>query len=222
MNRCPRPSPPRTRCSPTSTRGVRLRRARLGLIAPLVLLLSGCSDFVILHPTPVVNAPIQSLPPIGFNHRYGNNPVTAADGFNLEHALFSQLVFWEVGVRTDPQSAGFVDRTNPGAVAAARAHVTAIEVALATERLATIHGMLASPTDAGQEQYCIGVINFFRALGYSGLTKATVLVFFTEQDEHAMLSWTPAAGYSYRVFDNNLRGNPFRPGPTATPLPSPA
>ena len=201
---------------------MRLRRARLLLIAPLALVLSGCSDFVILHPTPVSNAPIQSLPPIGFNHRYGNSPVAAADGFGLEHALFSQLVFWEVGVRTDPQSAGFVDRTNPGAVAAARAQVTAIEVALATEKLTTIHGMLAYATDAGQEQYCIGVINFFRALGYVGLTKATVLVFFTEQDEHAMLSWTPAGGYSYRVFDNNLKGNAFRPGPTATPLPSPA
>lgn len=186
-----------------------------------MLLLSGCGDFVILHPTAVPDVPIQSLPPIGFNHRYGNSPVTAADGFDFEHTLFSQGVFWEVGVHTDPQRAGYVDRTNPHAVAAARAQVTILVVALASERLNTIHGLLAYPTNSGQEQYCIAVIDHFRAHGYSGLTKASVLVFFTEQDEHAMLSWTSTGGYSYKVFDNNLQGNAFRPGPSTTPLPLP-
>lgn len=166
-------------------------------------------------------APAQTLPPIGFNHRYGNSPVTAADGFDLERALFAQQVFWEVGVRGDPQLAGFVDRSDPHAVAAARAKTTALAISLATERLHTIQGMLAFSSDAQQQQYCVAVLDHFRSIGYTGLTKATILVFFTEQDEHAVLDWTAARGYTYTVNDNDLRGNAIRPGPTVTPLPAP-
>lgn len=183
--------------------------------------LSSCSDFVILHPTATPNVPVQSLPPIGFNHRYGNNPLAAADGFDFERSLFSAKEFWEVGLRTDPQLAGFVDRADPRAVAAARAKVTTLTIALATERLNTIQGMLAYPQDSGQEQYCIDIVNHFRALGYSGLTKVTMFVFFTEADQHASLNWTSAAGYTFKVYDNDLQGNAFRPGPSATPLPTP-
>lgn len=186
-----------------------------------MLALSGCSDFVVLHPVATTTQPVQSLPPIGFNHRYGNTPLAAADGFALERSLFSAQEFWEVGVNTQPQAAGFIDRSDPRAVAAARAKVTVLLVALATERLNTIHGMLAYPQDSGQEQYCIDILQHFRALGYSSVTKATVLVFFTEQDEHASLTWTSAAGYHFAVYDHDLAGNQFRPGPTATPLPAP-
>ncbi len=164
---------------------------------------------------------MQSLPPIGFNHRYGNSPLAAADGFQVERSLFSIKEFWEVGVRTEPQLAGFVDRSSPTAVAAARAKVTALTVALATERLNTIQGMLAYAKDADQEQYCIAVVNRFRALGYTKLTKVLMFVYFTETDEHASLDWTPAGGYTFKVYDNNLVGNAFRPGPTSTPLPAP-
>jgi len=191
------------------------------LLAPITLLVSGCSDFVIVHPTPVPQVAVQSLPPIGFNHRYGNSPLAAADGFQIERSLFSIKEFWEVGVRTDPQLAGFVDRSSPTAVAAARAKVTDLTVALATERLNTIQGVLAYATDAGQEQYCIAVVNRFRALGYRNLTKVSMYVYFTEADEHASLGWTPVGGYVFKVYDNNLLGNAFRPGPTSTPLPHP-
>ena len=191
------------------------------MAVPMMLLLSACSDFVILHPTATPNVAVQSLPPIGFNHRYGNGPLAAADGFDLERSLFSAGEFWEVGLRTDPQLAGFVDRSDAHAVASARARVTTLTIALATERLNTIQGMLAFPKDSDQEQYCIGVVKHFRMLGYTGLTKVTMFVFFTEADQHASLNWTSAAGYTFRVYDNDLLGNAFRPGPTSTPLPAP-
>jgi hypothetical protein len=188
-----------------------------------LLSLGGCSDFVVLHPTPTVNVPIQSLPPIGFNHRYGNNPIAAADGFDFERSLFSQQVFWEVGVRTDPEIAGFVDRSDPRAVAAARAKITSLIVALATERIHTILGMLAFPQDSAQEQYCIAVLQHFRVVGYTNLTKASVIIFFTEQDDHADLNWSATGGYTFKVNDNDLHGNRIRSAaPPQTPLPAPS
>jgi hypothetical protein len=190
------------------------------LVLPLCL--SACNDFVIAQTTATPNAPAQTLPPIGFNHRYGNDPISAADGFDYERSLFSTNVFWEVGLRTEPQLAGFVNRADPKAVAAARAKVTLMVIALASERLNTIQGMLAYPKDSDQEQYCIAVVNHFRALGYTGLTKVTLYVFFTEADEHASLTWTPAAGYTFKVLDNDLAGNALRPGPSSTPLPAPS
>ncbi len=127
-----------------------------------------------------------------------------------------------MAVGTDPQLAGFVDRSNPAAVAAARARVTTMRISLATERLNTIQGMLAYPQDSGQEQYCIAVLDHFRAPRLHRPDQGhACYVFFTEADLHATLSWTRAGGYSFKVFDNDLRGNSFRPGPTSTPLPSP-
>jgi hypothetical protein len=61
---------------------------------------------VIVESTPVPSAATLALPPIGYNHRYGNNPVSAKDGFALERALFASRIFWEVAVKADPDSAG--------------------------------------------------------------------------------------------------------------------
>lgn len=208
--------------------GWRRRRRRRGSAAAaaasvtlVALLLSGCADYVLVHPTPTPDIPVQSLPPIGYNHRYGNNPVAAADGFATERALFAQGVFWEVGVRADPQIAGFVDRSDPAAVARARAQTTSLLVSIATERLFTIVGMLALGDDAKQEAYCEALLQHFRDLGYTHLAKASVLVFFTEQDEHAILTWTPAGGYQYTVNDGDLKGNSIANTASATPLPAP-
>jgi hypothetical protein len=188
---------------------------------PMVLLLAGCSDYIILQPT-ATPAPVQSLPPIGFNHRYGNDPLSAADGFTVERTLFSKSEFWEVGVAIQPDLVGYVDRTNPAAVARARAKITQINLAIATERINTIKGMIAFPDHSGQEQYCIEVVDLFRALGYTALTKVTMIVFFTESDQHAQLTWSPKAGYTFRVFDNDLRGTSINAGSAAlTPLPAP-
>jgi hypothetical protein len=193
----------------------------MALLALPALTLTACTDFVIVAPTATPNAAAATLPPIGFNHRYGNDPISAADAFALERSLFSINEFWEVAVRSDPQMAGFVDRSDAKAVASARAKVTKLTVAVATERLNTIQGLLAYPQDSGQEQYCISIVDHFRVLGYTGLTTVIMFVYITEADRHATLSWTKAGGYTFQVFDNDLLGNAFRPGPTATPLPAP-
>ena len=95
-------------------------------------------------------------------------------------------------------------------MAAARAKATTLTVALATERIKTIQGLIQ--LNSGQEQYCIDIVAVFRALGYTGLTKVTMLVFFTEA-KHASLNWTSAAGYTFKVYDSDLIGNPFQAGP---------
>jgi hypothetical protein len=201
---------------------VRVRRQgiRAAAVALAATLLTGCSEFVIVVPTPTPE-PLPSLPPIGFNHRYGNNPVASADGLAYERMLYASQVFWEVGLRTDPQLAGFVDRSDPNAVTTARSNARTLLVSLATERLATIRGMLALPSDEAQKTYCVSVVDHLRGLGYTNLTKVTVLMFFTEQDEHAQLTWTPQAGYVFRIFDNNLKGNAIGTAPGVTPLPAP-
>src|ERR1035437_4730031 len=202
MSSSPRRFRPRIRSSPISIRRFRLRRSPLLPLALVLmaLVLSGCSDFVVVHPTPTPE-PVPSLPPIGFNHRYGNNPVAAADGLAFERSLYSSFVFWEVGLRADPQLAGFVDRTDHNAVVQARAKTTTILVSIATERLITIQGMLALPGDDAQKQYCIGIIDHFRSVGYTNITKASVLVFFTEQDEHAGLGDVGVADRTEMVDD---------------------
>jgi hypothetical protein len=178
------------------------------------------------HPTPTpppTTSAVPTLPPIGFNHRYGTNPVAAADAFRLERDLFSRKQYWEVAVRTLPDAAGFVDPTDVGAVAHARTLSTGLTLVIATEALATIKGLLANG-DAGQQTYCQQLVDALRADGYTSLTSVTVLVYFTEQDRHAQLTWTPAAGYHYTVFDNDLRGTTLNPSPSSTPfggVPSP-
>ncbi len=102
-------------------------------------------------------------------------------------------------------------------MAAARAKVTTLRISLATERLNTIQGLLAYPQDAGQEQYCIDVVDHFRALGYTGLTKATVLVFFTEADRHAALGWTQPGGYTYKVLRQRPARQRVQAGPDVDP-----
>ncbi len=175
----------------------------------------------IVTTTPIPSAATLALPPLGFNHRYGNNPLAAKDGFTLERALFAQQVYWEVALRTDPMQAGFVDLADRKAVAAARRAVTSLTVVIATEARFTIRGLLAYGGDQGQEMYCEQLLRRLRATGYDGITSARVLVFFTEADEHAQLSWSLSAGYSFAVYDGDLSATGFTPAPGETPLPAP-
>jgi len=168
-------------------------------------------------PTPFL---LGSLPPIGFNHRFGNNPVAAADGFALERALFAKKEYWEVGLRATPVTAGYVDETDPVATKAARGRFTSMVMIIASESLPTLRALVAGG-DAGQQAYCVGLVDQLRGEGYTGLTDASVIVFFGESDRHALLSWTPIAGYKYQIFDNNLNGTLTKPIPTSTPFASP-
>ncbi|HEY2702872.1 MAG TPA: hypothetical protein VGL20_04205 [Candidatus Dormibacteraeota bacterium] len=161
-----------------------------------------------------------TLPPFGYNHRYGNNPVAAADGFRLERQLIARGEYWEVAVSTEPAAAGLVDHPGPAAVAAARAEARQATMVIATEIPSAIRALLAGG-HAGQQAYCAGLLDQLRGLGYSGLESARIEVYFTERDHHAELTWTPAAT-TYTVLDNDLGGDlSGLPGGT-TPFPGPA
>lgn len=199
-------------------RAPRCRAVALGAVVALALVLSGCDEASVQHPsaTPTPSA-VATLPPIGFNHRFGTNPVAAADAFTLERTLFAQRSFWEVAMSTSPQQAGYVTMSDLSAVGTARSKATSLVFTIATEYSGLIHDFIANGDDY-QRQYCIGLLDKVRALGYGSLEKVTMYIFFTEQDEHAMLSWTPADGYSFKVLDNDLRGTRINPSPSSTPF----
>lgn len=186
---------------------------------PLVaLLLAGCQQATVVTPTPEPSA--SASPSAGYSSRYGNSPVAAADGLRLERQLRSRGEYWEVSVSTEPVSAGQVEHPDAAALAAARAAATSARVVIATETAPTIKAMLAGGR-AGQQAYCVGLIDQLRALGYTGLRTATVDVYFSEQDRHAELSWSASGAPTYTVFDNDLQGAPsLEPGAT-TPFPAP-
>ena len=205
-------------------RSFRCRRGaapRFAAVLVAALSLVGCADFTIMAAPPPPTAPPIALPPIGFNHRYGNNPLAAKDGFAMERANFAERVFWEVAIHTDPVQAGYVDLGKAAAVAKARRSVTNILLVIATEDRRTIVGLLAFGSNQGQQMYATTFLDELRALGYTSFTKAQVLIFFTESDEHAQLTWTVKAGYSFKVLDNNLAGTLISPSPGQTPLPPP-
>lgn len=170
-------------------------------------------------PPPSASA-VTTLPPFGYNHRYGNNPVAAADAFRLERQLIARGEYWEVAISTDPAAAGFVDRPDAAAMGAARAGARRLSMIIATEIAPTIRALLAGG-NAGQQAYCTGLFDQVRALGYGGLESATVEVYFTERDHHSRLSWSAAGGSTYSVLDGDLGGDLSRlPGGT-TPFPVP-
>ena len=205
------------RFSPTSTRSVRLVLA--ALLASV--LLAGCADFTIVDVTPEPSSSSLALPPIGYNHRYGNNPVAARDGYDLERKLFTVKVYWEVAIHTDPVQSGYVQLNDAANISRARHAATGLILVIATEDRRTIVGLLASGSDAKQEAYAQAMLDRVRAYGYDSIKKAQVLVFFTESDEHAQLTWSPSAGYAYTVNDNDLRATSITPSPSQTPLPPP-
>ena len=185
------------------------------------VVLAGCNDFSLVAVTSTPNlAALPSLPPIGFNHRYGNSPVASADGFQLERLLFSHRAFWEVAIRADPVEAGYVELADTDKVTQARHKIKTLYMVIATEDRNTIEGLLAYPDHAGQQAYVNALLDYIIADGYDSITEATVLVFFTESDQHAKLHWTKKSGsYTFEVFDNDLKGTVLVPGPTVTPLP---
>ena len=223
MSRCQRPFRPRIRFSPTSTD--RLATTRVGAALAACLLLSACADFTIVVTTPTPTPNTITLPPIGFNHRYGNSPVAAADGFALERRLFATHAFWEVAIQADPREVGYIEHINEKTAKAARHKVHHIILVLATELRDTMEGVLAFPSDAAQQSYSVRMLDLARGFGYDALSSAEVLVFFTESDLHSKLSWTARGGYSFKINDNNLLGSGLNPPPkpySPLPLPTPS
>ena len=203
---------------------MRLRALACTVLSLCAVALTGCSEGSVTHrPDATATAtPFQlaTLPPIGYNHRYGNNPVAAADAFQFERRLYARHEFWEVGLRTDPAQAGFIDATDPAAVTAARPKFTTLFAVIASESITTLRALVARGDD-GQKTYCVGLVDQLRGLGYSNLSNLTVMVFFGENDHHATLTWTPKAGYDYKILDNNLGGALLTPPPSGTPFSTP-
>lgn len=199
-------------------------------------LLASCSEVTVTTPSPSPSA-APTLPPIGFNHRYGNTPVAATDARDLERALFAKKEYWEVALAGDPVASGFVDQADLAKVTASRAGTTGLTMVIASESLPTLRSFVANGRPA-QQQYCQTLIDGLRAQGYTGLASVTMFVYFGENDRHAQLTWTPSGGYTYSVLDGDLdtrlasppaSGTPFpavtaaaSPAPTATPSPTPA
>jgi hypothetical protein len=204
--------------SATSTKRAAVAVALLCVSA----VLASCADVLIVETTPTPTPdPSLSLPPIGFNHRYGSSPLAAKDGLAMERQLFSQQIYWEVAIRTDPVKAGFIKVGDRAVEQAARHAVTNIILVVATELRTVIEGMLAFRTHADQQAYCAALLDHLRKVGYDAFTTATVLVFFTESDQHAKMTWSASSGYTFVVNDNDLAGTGLSPGPAQTPLASP-
>jgi len=201
-----------------STRNRRRAAAAL-VLAGVTGLMVACSEVAVVTPTPSPTA-APSLPPIGFNHRYGNNPVAAADGFELERTLFARKDYWETALATTPIEAGYVDRANPGAVTTARAAVTELTLVIASEALNTIRSFLANG-HPGQLSYCTALLDSLRTKGYTGLNKVTVYIYFGEQDRHAVITWKQGGSYDLQVLDNDLKGTSINPSPSSTPFAAP-
>jgi hypothetical protein len=206
------------RSSPTSTDPQRARRAlAVCLAAAACTLLGACSEVTVQTATPRPSA-VPTLPPIGFNHRYGNSPVVAADANDIERSLFASKEYWEFAIAGTPAEAGYVDRSQPQAVASARAGTTSMTIVIASEVLATLRAFVANG-HPGQQAYCVALLDQLRQKGYTGLTSITMYVYFGELDRHAQLTWTPSAGYSYSVLDGNLENTLATPPPGGTPFP---
>jgi hypothetical protein len=189
--------------------------------ATLLIALPGCAELTIVVTTPVPTPATLGLPPIGYNHRFGNSPVSAKDGFAMERSLFADRAYWEIAIQANPIKAGFVDLAKPATVAAARHAMTSLLLVMATEDRATISGLLAYRSHDAQAKYCEVLLDRLRAIGYDAFTSAQIYVFFTESDQHAKLTWSPKDGYKFVVFDNDLVHTGLNPGPSQTPLPVP-
>jgi hypothetical protein len=181
------------------------------------VVLAACSEVTVQTPTPTPSA-VPTLPPIGFNHRYGTNPVVAADANDIERALFARRQYWEFALAGAPVEVGYVDRSQAQAVASARAHTTGLTIVIASEVLATLQSFVANG-HPGQQAFCVGLVEQLRQMGYTGLTQVTMYVYFGELDRHAQLTWTPAGGYAYAVLDGNLENQLRTPPPGGTPFP---
>jgi hypothetical protein len=190
--------------------------------AMMLLTLSGCAELTIVVTTPIPTPATLGLPPIGYNHRFGNSPVAAKDGFAMERSLFADRAYWEIAIQANPIKAGFVDLSKPATVAAARHATTSLLLVMATEDRATISGLLAYRSHDAQAKYCEALLDRLRAVGYDAFTSAQVYVFFTESDQHAKLTWSPKDGYKFVVYDNDLVHSGLNPTPTQTPLPAPS
>ncbi|MHB8719095.1 MAG: hypothetical protein ACYDAC_09435 [Candidatus Dormibacteria bacterium] len=183
--------------------------------------LAGCAEVTVSSLTPPPAPSGVVLPPIGFSHRYGNTPVAARDGTQLERRLYSLREFWEVEILAEPVAVGYIDVGDAAAVVAARRATTSLTLVLASEERGTISGLLDTGSHAGQEAYVKAVLGLLQGLGYDHLRSATVDVYFSERDRHAQLT-VSGRSYAYTVYDDDRPPAAIHIVAGGTPLPLPA
>jgi len=181
-------------------------------------LLAACGEMSVIT-TYKSYSPAGGLPPIGFNHQFGLNPVTSRDAFELERWFFSKDVFWEVYFWTSPQKIGFVPLGDTSAVVATRHAVTSVDLTIASEDPHTLSGLLVYPGNPGPETYAEQLLQVIRALGYDKFSSARVHIYFSELYQYAILNWSRSAGYSFDVLlkESPVAGAAPLPKPTAPP-----
>ena len=194
-----------------------LRRARWlpAILLALSLTTAACSDYHIVTIPKSVTGSVQ-LPPIGFNHLYGENPIAARDGLTLERQFWAGNVYWEVFLYTQPIENGFVSLGNAAAVQAARHRITGLILTVATEDTTTINRFLAFPGLPGQKTYAEAMLHAVEGFGYDSVSTAQVRIYFGELNEYANLTWNQSTGYNYKVLLNG-----FGEVQGVTPLPTP-
>lgn len=195
------------------------RHFLLILVAACVLL-GGCGDFTITKTPSLGSNSLLRLPPIGFNHVYGPNPLASRDAMSLERELFAEGAFWEVYLGPEPVQSGFVKLSDQRAVQAARLGVSSLIVTVATENINTIDGLLAFPGDPGPAKYAEKLLQNVQAIGYGNISSAQVHIYFSERYEYANLTWNKSSGYSFAVlikWEAPPRGTAPLPSPTLRP-----
>ena len=169
---------------------------RLGLAALLLsgaTLLTGCEQVAIIR-----SAPVAALN-IGFEHKFGNNPLAAADAGSLQQALAIRGQVWGIKLDTKPEAAGAIQVSDPKAVRDGRARMTSLTMTLRADAQATIDGF-SSRGPQTEQLYIEALIRAIANAGYTHLTAIDVVVFF-HSTKHALLTWRPAGGFHYKVLD---------------------
>ena len=172
-----------------------LRRiTRAGLMALLLLpalALSGCSAVAVIKTA----APATS----GFDTRYGNNPMAAADAAALQSALAANGQLWSIRLDTQPAAAGNVKVTDQNVLIAARGKVSSFTVTLTATAQSTIDGV-SSRGAAGEQDYLQRLVQAIARAGYVKVTSVRVDLYF-RSSHHGVLTWKSGVGFAYTVLD---------------------
>lgn len=170
---------------------LRTRAAVAGLLLGCALSLAGCSQVAVIKTAAAAAS--------GFDTKYGNNPLAAADGASLESALRSRGQVWSIRVSTEPAAAGNVKVSDLNALVAARGKVRQFAMTLTATAQSTLQGFSARGPQ-GEQAYLQSLMQAIANAGYARITSVRVDVWF-QSSHHAVLTWTSAAGFKYSVLD---------------------
>ena len=162
-----------------------------GLLLGATLALTGCSQVAVIRSAPLTRG--------SFDTSFGNDPLAAADAAALQNALRRQGAVWTITINTQPAAAGDINATDVHQLVAARGKVSRF-------------GMTVSLTDAGaqstfsargpegEQRTLQTLMQDVAQAGYIHITAVRVDVYY-QSSHHAVLTWTAATGFVYKVLD---------------------